>query len=66
MGFFINITVDGKQHSSSVRMADRTGEENWRLAVLRLAKVKNIDKATTKQIILAIPSEKKLRGRKAR
>ena len=66
MGFFINITVDGKQHSSSVRMADRTWEENWRLAVLRLAKVKNIDKATTKQIILAIPSEKKLRGRKAR
>ena len=66
MGFFINITVDGKQHSSSVRMADRTWEENWRLAVLRLAKVKNLDKATTKQIILAIPSEKKLRWRKAR
>lgn len=65
VGFFINITEDGKQHSSSVRMADRTWEENWRLAALNLAKVKKLDKATTKQIILAIPSEKKLRGSKA-
>ena len=46
-------------------MADRSWEENWRLAALRLAKVKKLDKATTKKIILAIPSEKKLRGRKA-
>ena len=46
-------------------MADRTWEENWRLAALNLAKVKKLDKATTKQIILAIPSEKKLRGSKA-
>ena len=66
VGFFINITADGKQHSSSVRMADRSWEENWRLAPLRLAKVKKLDRATTKQIILAIPSEKKLRGRKAK
>ena len=66
VGFFINITVDGKQHSSSVRMADRSWEENWRLAALRLAKVKKLDRATTKRIILAIPSEKKLRGRKAK
>ena len=66
VGFFVNVLVDGVQHSSSVRMADRTWEENWRLAALRLAKAKKLDKATTKQIILAIPSEKKLRGRKAK
>lgn len=66
VGFFINITDGGRQHSSSVRMADRSWEENWRLAALRLAKMKKLDKATTRQIILALPSEKKLRGRKAK
>lgn len=60
--FWLNVSDNGKQHSSSVRLANRSWTDGWKMIVDKLIKVKGLDAATHKKVLAAIPSEKKLRG----
>ena len=62
--FWLNLSVDGKQHSSSVRLASRTWEEGWKLIVDKLVKVKELTPSTRRKIMSMIPSERKLRAKR--
>ena len=59
--FWLNVSDNGKQHSSSVRLANRSWDEGWKMIVDKLVKVKELSPATRRKIIAAIPSERKLR-----
>lgn len=59
--FWLNLTHEGKQHSSSVRLANRSWAEGWKLIIDRLRKAKNLDTATYKKLLATMPSEKKIR-----
>lgn len=60
-GFWLNLSVNGEQHSSSVRLASRSWREGWRLIVQKLVDVKELDEATHKKILAKMPKEKLLR-----
>lgn len=60
-GFWLNLSVDGKQHSSSVRLASRSWREGWQLIVQKLVDLKKLDAATHKNILKLLPKENLLR-----
>lgn len=64
--FWLNLTHDQKQHSSNVRLANRTWKEGWSLIVDKLCELKELDAATRRKIIKAIPNEKKLKAEVAK
>lgn len=61
--FWLNVSDNGKQHSSSVRLAKRTWKEGWTMIVQKLVDVKELDAATHKKILAKMPKEKSLRGK---
>lgn len=61
--FWLNVSVDKKQHSSNVRLGPRSWAEAWKLIVAKLVTVKGLSPSLHKKLLAAIPSEKKLRSR---
>jgi hypothetical protein len=60
--FWLNLTHDGKQHSSNVRLANREWKEGWKLIVDKLCALKSLKPAVRKRILAAIPNEKNLKA----
>lgn len=64
--FWINLTHEKRTRTGSVRLACRTWSEAWRLAVFKVAAIKNIDDKTVRKLVRSMPSEEDLRKRKPR
>jgi hypothetical protein len=59
--FWLNVSVDKRQHSSNVRLGPRSWAEAWKLIVTKLVEVKGLTPAVGKKLVATLPSEKKLR-----
>lgn len=64
--FWLNLTHDGKQHSSNVRLANRSWQEGWKLIVDKLCELKSLKPSVKKRIVAAIPNEKQLKAEAAK
>lgn len=60
--FWLNLTHDGKPHSSNVRLANRSWKDGWKLIVGKLVELKSLDDKTAKKLLRSIPDEKKLKA----
>jgi hypothetical protein len=64
--FWINLTHEKRTRTGSVRLACRTWSEAWRLAVQKVAAIKELDDKTVRKLVRSMPSEEDLRKRKPR
>lgn len=60
--FWLSLTHNGKTHSSNVRLANRSWKDGWALIVHKLVALKDLDAATERKLLKAIPDEKKLKA----
>ena len=64
--FWLNLTHEGKQHSSNVRLANREWKQGWTLIVDKLVELKGLKPAVKKRILAAMPNEKNLKAQLAK